>query len=352
MTLTDLHQQLGGVLAPDGIPLHYGNQADEYRAALEHAVLMERSHEGRLEIAGRDQLALLQRMSTNDVESLADGEGRPTIFTSPIGRILDRITVYRRGDVSLLLTEPGRSDAVRTYLQRNIFFNDDVRLTDLAPSTQQFVLHGPRASEALAALDSTLSALPPLHGKTVSIAGNDVFAARTKPLVGDAWVLVVPNAAAAEVWSALLAAGQPFGLRPAGSLTYNVLRIRAGRPGVGRELSNDYIPLEVGLWDEVSFQKGCYTGQEIIARMESRGRLAKTIVSLKLDAPVQAPAPLMLEGREAGTLTSSVQTPDGDVLGIGVVKTAAAQVGQTLSVGEHTATITRLAGVQPAQLSE
>ena len=64
---------------------------------------------------------------------------------------------------------------------------------------------------------------------------------------------------------------------PAGSLTYNVLRIRAGRPGVGHELSTDYIPLELGLWDEVSFTKGCYTGQEIIARMESRGGWRKRL---------------------------------------------------------------------------
>src|SRR5690606_27230476 len=118
---------------------------------------------------------------------------------------------------------------------------------------------------------------------------------------------IAPVESADRVWTALLAAGADHGLQPAGSLTYNVLRIRAGRPGVGRELSADYLPLEVGLWDEISFNKGCYTGQEIIARMESRSRLAKTIVTLALDALVEAPAPISIDEREVGTLTSSVQ---------------------------------------------
>ena len=352
MTLALVHQQSGAALAPDGIPRHYGDQKAEYHAALETAVLMDRSHEGRLESTGRDALDLIQRMSTNDVLSLANGEGRPTIFTSPIGRIIDRVTVYRRDEPLLLLSEPGRGNAVRQYLQRNIFFNDDVRIADLSGTTHLFALHGPRAASVLDSVSNGISALPPMSGQTISIGDASIFAARSKPLAGDSWILIVPNDAAAEVWTKLVEAGQAVGMRPAGSLTYNALRIRAGRPGVGRELSGDYIPLEVGLWDEVSFQKGCYTGQEIIARMESRGRLAKTIVTLELSGAVDAPAPLSLDGHDVGSLTSSVETPDGEYLGIGIVKVAAAQTGQVFSVGAHQAVVTRLPGAQPPQLAE
>ncbi len=140
---------------------------------------------------------------------------------------------------------------------------------------------------------------------------------RDQPLSGAHYRLIVPEAQAADVWAALLEAALTAGLIPAGSLTYNALRIRAGRPAAGHELSTDYLPLEVGLWDEISFTKGCYTGQEIIARMESRGRLAKVMVTLRLDAAVEAPAPISLEGREVGTLTSSVQTPDGERSALG-----------------------------------
>jgi aminomethyltransferase len=178
-----------------------------------------------------------------------------------------------------------------------------------------------------------------------------VLVARDKPIIGGHWRLVVPNEHAADVWAALLDANAE--LVPAGSLTYNALRIRAGRPGIGHELSPDYLPLEVGLWDEVSFTKGCYTGQEIIARMESRGKLAKTIVTLALDQWVEAPAKISSAGREIGALTSSAQTPDGELLGIGVVKVAAAELGTQVLVADGIAAqITGLPGAQPPTMLE
>ena len=112
---------------------------------------MDRSHEGRFEIAGSDRLDLLHRISTNDLLTLDAGEGRPTLFTNAIARILDRATIYHRGERALVIAEPGRGEALRRYLQRNIFFNDDARLIDLASTTRQFVLHGARCRRGLAA---------------------------------------------------------------------------------------------------------------------------------------------------------------------------------------------------------
>ncbi len=256
------------VLAADGIPLHYGDERREYHAALEAAVLMDRSHEGRFEIEGRDRLEVMHRISTNDLTSLQPGGGRPTIFTNANARILDRATIYNRGERALVLTEPGRGEALRHYLQRNIFFNDEARLIDLSESTRQFVLHGSNADAIGLRLAPDLA---PMHVTDRQIAGAKVVIMRDKPISGSHWRMVVPKEQADLVWDAILSLGAADGLIPAGSLTYGVLRIRAGRPGAGRELTTDYIPLELGLWDEVSFTKGCYTGQEIIARMESRG---------------------------------------------------------------------------------
>lgn len=344
-----LHQRYGATLAPDGIPLHYGDPLAELTAAREAAVLLDRSHEGRLSLRGRDRLALLQRMSTNDVAALQPGQGAPTIFTSPTGRILDRIMVYNHGDDVLALTEPGRGESVRGYLQRNIFFNDEVSVRDLAGETRLFAVHGPRADAILNELVPDWPAETPFPGRDVTLAGAMVFIGRIKPVSGAAWIVIAPNETAPAVYDALAGAGA----RPAGSLTYNVLRIASGRPGVGRELSADYIPLEVGLWDEVSFTKGCYTGQEIIARMESRGKLARTIVQIDLSAPVEAPAPLYVEtGRQAGTLTSSVSAPDGRHYGIGVVSLALAQPGLVLTTASGVqARILRRAGAQRPDLS-
>lgn len=343
--LHDLQAAVGARFAPDGIPLEYGDLRREYQAALDHVVLMDRSHEGRLELSGRDHLAIPHRLSTNDLESLHEGDRRATIFTNPNGRIIDRVTVYHRGETALMLTEPGRGEAVRSYLQRNIFFSDDMRITDLQPTTAQFTLHGTKADVVIDSLGGVMR-----DSANIEIAGVRVFVGRDVPLSGAHWRIIVPLDRADHAWTALLKAGAPHGIIPAGSLTYNVLRIRAGRPGVMRELSSDYIPLEVGLWDEISFTKGCYTGQEIIARMESRRRLAKTSVSVQLERYVEAPASVTLNGREVGKMTSSVQTPDGDAFGIAVVKLSAAKVGTAVIIGGVSGTISAFTGVQPVDL--
>lgn len=354
MNLQELQRSVGGVLAPDGIPLHFGDQQVEYHAALTTAVLMDRSHEGRFETIGRDRFEIINRISTNDVIHMVVGEGRPTILTSPTGRIIDRLVVYNRGETAVVTTEAGRSQAVLQYLQRQIFFNDEMRIVDLGAMTKQFVLHGPAAEAIVQTFAPEAGEHDYLECINVTVEGADVILLKRKPLVGSHWVLIVPNEQAATVWQAVMQNGAAHGLKAAGSLVYNALRIGAGRPAAGRELSTDYIPLEAGLWDEVSFKKGCYTGQEIIARMESRNRLAKAMVTLSLEQMVDSPAPLFNEGKEIGTLTSSVVTPKGDVVGIGFVKLAAAEIGQLLAAGkEQTSTrILSFAGAVAPMLEE
>mgnify|MGYP005851349271 CR=1 FL=1 len=342
-SLEAVHRSLGATLANDGIPLHYGDLAVEYHAAHETAVIMDRSHEGRLTITGRDRLAVLHRISTNHLERLTHGEGAPTVFTNANARILDRATVYHRGDEALLTAEPGRGSALRAYLQRSIFFNDEARISDLADSTRQFAIHGVKADESIAALLPDAQSIPAYGHRTIEIDGAALFIGRRAALIGSAWTVIAPTSAAGIVWSRLTAAA-----RPAGSLAYNILRVEAGRPGGGRELTEQYIPLEVSLWDEVSFNKGCYTGQEIIARMESRGRIARTIVCLHLNSAVDAPTALLSDGREVGTLTSSAQLPDGVHIGIGIVKIGEARIGRRFTTPNGAAVeITRLPGAQP-----
>lgn len=349
MTLEQFFRAQGAALAPDGIPLHFGDQAGEYQAALQQVVLMERSHEGRLQAGGRDRFALIQRMSTNDVAAMPPGTGRPTILTNPNGRIIDRLMVYHQGEQALITTEPGRGEAVRRYLQSQVFFNDDFRLNDLSAATRLFALHGPQADALVEALTGRAINTPSESYKLIT--ADELIFLQRKGLSGGHWAIIVPDETAEAAWLSIMKTGAAHGLRPAGSLIYNALRIRAGRPGVGRELSEQYIPLEAGLWDEVSFSKGCYTGQEIIARMESRSRLAKTMVQVRLSQMVDAPAPLLLDGKEIGALTSSVEAPDGQRYGIAFVKTAFAIPGTLLDAGAGQAEITALAGTQPSRLS-
>lgn len=351
--LKNYHQSLGATLADDGIPLHYGDLADEYHTAFNHAVIFDRSHEGRIILTGENRFEIVNRMSTNKIVEMPLHAGQPTIFTNATARILYRVVAYNRPEGLLIITEPGQGDAVANYLQRNIFYGDNVKVINLQSQTNHLAIHGQTADAIMQSLSQELADLPPLASTEIKHELATFTVLRRKSIIGSHWVIICPQRHTEAIHKQLLELGKSHGLKPAGSLTYNTLRIRSGRPA-GQELSTDYIPLEVGLWDEVSFSKGCYTGQEIIARMESRQKLAKTMVKLALSDFVQAPTTVYAGDKSVGTLTSSVQAPNGDIFANAVLKTDFAQPDTHLSVGDNhiTATVLDYAGEQPTFITD
>ena len=250
-----------------------------YEAASSGAVLIDRSAEGRFELRDRDRLDLLQRMSTNDLRALAIGQGRSTVLTTALARIIDRLILYERGDATAALTLAvcgvGRTATIRAWLQRHIFFQDKVQTRDVSAETCQFGLFGVNAGSVVSHFVPDASDLPMHHFYEFKLAGEIVLLARSYPLAGDGFTLIAAVAAREAI---LTAFGQAIGLTNVvqgtdGDTLYELLRIEAGLALAGSELSEDYLPLEAGLWDSISFSKGCYTGQEIIARMESRHQL-------------------------------------------------------------------------------
>ena len=351
LSLPEYHQQLGARLAPDDIPLDYGDEEAEYAAAIQGAIVLDRSHEGRILLEGESRFELVNRMSTNQMLGLSEFEGRATIFTKANGRILFRAICYNLPRGLLVVSEAGQGAALGAYLRRSIFFGDKVSVRDLSAETAQFALHGAKADAIIDCVANAQADIAPLFCIETEIAGQTMTLARRKSIEGGHWLLICPSAGAVALHRLLLKVGEAFDLRPAGSLTYNVLRIRSGRPA-GLELSADYIPLEVGLWDEVSFDKGCYTGQEIIARMESRQRVAKLLVHISMSDTVEAPAQVFAAERAAGRLTSCAKAPDGQVFALAVLKRDFARPGTALQVGESLQAAEALdyAGAQPAFL--
>ncbi len=347
--LAGYHQNLGALLAADGIPLHYGDLRSEYHAALEGAILLDRSHEGRILLEGESRFNLINRMSTNELLGMSVFEGRPTVFTNANARILFRAMCYNLPGGLLMISEPGQGQALSDLLRRNIFYSDKVTVRDQSLTTAQFAIHGPNAGRIMGQFGVELPPPADCFAYEIALDRTNATAAQRRSIVGGHWVIICPAASALAIHRQVLRLGQPFALQPAGSLTYNTLRIRSGRPA-GPELSPEYIPLEVGLWDEVNFEKGCYTGQEIIARMESRQRLAKVMVSLELTHLVNAPAAVYSDGKECGKLTSSAASPDGEIFALAVIKTAGARPGTVLEVGDarRPARVNGYAGLQPA----
>lgn len=290
---------------------------EAYQAAYQTAVFVDRSNLALFKFSGDSRLEIIDRISTQSVQGLESGEGTATVLTTDIGRVIDRLLLYASSDAVYALAGEGHRDPLAQYLMRNVFFNDDFHLEDLTGETAVFAVYGPQAGEKLAAAGFSETDLPLHHWRQAEVAGHTAYLHRTDPVAGDGYFVMVDVSGREALRDHLAASG----VIPINDETFNLLRIEAGLPRFGRELTLDYIPLEANLWDDVSFDKGCYTGQEIIARMESRGRLAKRLVRLRPEAPVAAGSDVQANGRGAGTVTSAATGPEGPVA-LAYVKTA------------------------------
>jgi folate-binding protein YgfZ len=303
-------------------PRHYGDPAAELRAALAACVLADGSNLARLVATGPDYLDLLHRLSTGDVVALGPGQGRPTILTTPKGRIVERLFLHHLGERGVLsVGGPGSGPRVLEHLARYTFA-ERTELAEVTGETFQFLLVGPGAARALDAIG--LEPPDPFHVRHGSVRGVDVSLLGQDGLSGDGYSVYGPTARAVEVWEALLDGVRRAGGRPAGDEPLEARRVLCGLPAAGHELTEEHNPLEAGQRDAVSFSKGCYVGQEVVARLRTYDKVARVLVGLELQAGVELPAigtRLFDESRAVGELTSVVVAPGRDVpIGLGYVK--------------------------------
>ena len=279
------------------------------------AVFVDRSNLGMLKLTGGTRVDLIHRMSTQDLRNMQTGEGRATVLTTDIGRIIDRVIVYAATDKAYLLTGENVGDPIARYLMRYVFFNDDFQLEDLTSQTAIFGVYGAQASERLAQVGFPETDLPLHHWREVTIDGVTLYLHSADSIAGGGYFVMCHMSEQAQIAEKLAAVG----ILSVDEPTFDYLRIEAGLPRFGRELTEDFIPLETGLWDDVSFSKGCYIGQEIIARMDSRGRLAKKMVRFSAESPLEL-GEIRSNGKKAGTLTS-VANSEGGSVALGYVRT-------------------------------
>lgn len=306
----------------------------DYAAALTGAVFFSQPQAGLLSLNGPDRIAFLQRQTTGDVARLSAGRGLLTVLTSPVAHILDVFYLFidpQESDAAAAqetiyaITLPGRGPSTAGYLKRRIFFNDNLTLSDLSGEKSQIDLFGPAAVEALTALGA--SALPnPGQLATLKIGAARPTLLRMPESIGLGYRILVPVSAAADLADSLKACG-------AVSLSqesYEVLRVEAGLPGAGHELTEEFNPLETNLREAVSDSKGCYTGQEVIARQITYDKVTRRLVGLKLDAAVPPGTALRKEAKPAGVITSVVDSPRFGPIALAVVKRPHFEIGEEL----------------------
>jgi folate-binding protein YgfZ len=279
-------------------------------AAEAACAVADRSDLGRLIATGPDLLGLLQRLSTGDVKDLRPGEGRPTVLTNARGRIVERLFVHHLGgDGVLLVAGPGGAPRVLAHLGR-FTFSENTGLSDVTATTFAFALLGPRWAETAKA--AGIPDLAPHGCSACLLAGARVHAARTNGFDAEGALVIGPTDASGRVRAALVDAANSQGGGAIEADALEAWRILSGFPASGHELTEEHNPLEAGLREAVSFTKGCYVGQEVVARLNTYGKVSRVLVRLELEpgAPVPAPGAAVLQGGSPiGAVTSAIRPP-------------------------------------------
>ncbi|HEX8148674.1 MAG TPA: glycine cleavage T C-terminal barrel domain-containing protein [Pyrinomonadaceae bacterium] len=312
--LEESHRRAGALFVQqDGCvaAASYGDTAAEYEAVRGGgAGLFDLSARGRVEVSGAEAVQFLNGMLTNDVARLEEGAWMHAAFPNPQGRLLASTRVLKRGGAFLFDTEAATYPGVLKHLER-FTLAGDFRVRDLTAQTVLLSAQGARAADFVgAALGAAAAATARGRVTLAPFGGAEVTVIRATHTAEDGFDIFADAADAEPLWDALTASGA----RPAGGDALEVLRVEAGVPRYGVDASDANVVLEV--LDEaeaVSYTKGCYAGQEIIARIHWRGHVAKRLAGAVFDRDAEPPSDARLrdcaQGREAGRITSSVFSP-------------------------------------------
>ncbi|MEE6259311.1 CAF17-like 4Fe-4S cluster assembly/insertion protein YgfZ [Plantactinospora sonchi] len=317
------------------VAAHYGDPMREQRLLATDVGLVDRSHRGVIAVPGAERTSWLHTLTSQHLERLRAGQGSELLVLSPHGHVEQHAMVAEDGGTVWLDTEPGDTGALLTYLEKMRFFSQ-VDPRDVTADWALLSLVGPRAVEAVGVLGVTGLGEPdvlPVPGPKFtagSVPARPSIVYDVRPLPAGGWArrvrlgvdLLVPRPELTRVVDELTAAG--IGL--AGLWAYEALRVAAKLPRVGSETDHRTIPAEVGLvGPAVHLEKGCYRGQETVARVHNLGRPPRRLVLLHLDGVTtdQLPAvgtPVTVDGRTVGFVGTAVRHHELGMVALAVLK--------------------------------
>jgi folate-binding protein YgfZ len=308
LALHTLHQALGASFTSVGnreLVDAYEDLAAEHRAARQSVALFDASARDIVQVVGEDRLSFLHGMVTNDVKGLPENGTAYAAMLTPKGAMVADCRVLRRKDDVLLDTEPGMGARLREFLEKYLI-SEDAELRDANAEWAILSLVGPRAK------DLAPEGMPSL---VFGPGGVD---------------LLVPRAQLQATFERL----KGEGATPIGFRAWETLRIENGVPRFGQDMDESTIPLEANLERAIHYSKGCYIGQEVIARATFRGHMNRKLTRLLLGALQPAPrTELLRNGKKVGWITSAVPSPTlGQVIALGYVHRDSLEPGTKLDL--------------------
>jgi folate-binding protein YgfZ len=344
--LAELHRAAGarmGTWFGCALPDEFGDWREEYRFARESVALVDKNYRAYLEFTGPDRVRYLNAILTNNIKDLKENHGNVSLFLNPQGHIQAEIETYAMADKLFCVSYAMMRERLVAGLDKYIIM-DDVTLADQTEVYATVAMEGPKAAEVVKEVSGVdLQERSELESREVSVGAISCGLVKRSPGGGEFLVL---REQAEALWKILAAAARKHGGGPMGYTALNALRLELGVPWFGYDFGEKQIPHEAGLQDShISYTKGCYTGQEIVERVRSRGQVNRSRVALKFDAKElpAANAPLLVEGKEFGYVTRSAFSPARNAfIGMGYVRREKAAAGEVLEVSGGTATVYEL----------
>ncbi|MGD6980981.1 MULTISPECIES: glycine cleavage system aminomethyltransferase GcvT [Citricoccus] len=341
--LHEEHAALGASFTDFGgwdMPLKYGSELAEHHAVRNAAGLFDLSHMGEIRVTGEQAAAFLNTALVGNLAAIAVGRAKYSLLCTPQGGIIDDLISYRLGDDEyLVVPNAGNAGVVAQTLQERAA-GFDVTVVDESDRTSLVAVQGPAAEAILlelipAAEQGQVTSLRYYAFAGATVAGTSVLLARTGYTGEDGFELYVANADAATLWAALLEAGEQHGLIPCGLASRDSLRLEAGMPLYGQELTLDTEPFSAGLGPVVSFTKDeDFIGREALQALKATGTPRRLVGMRGRGRRAARPGyPVVADGRHVGEVTSGAPSPTlGHPIALAYVETAFAEPGSTVTI--------------------
>ena len=314
--LHEHHAKLGATfeeVAGWDMPAHYGEWVAEYQAVRQAVGLSDLSHRGKIRVTGDDRVKWLQGLISNDILPLQPGQGRYSSFLTHKGKMLGYFRVYTLPD-SVWVEDVGEvGDATFQALRKFLLYGIKAKMENCAESWWLLLVSGPNACATVsAAFGVEMSDLTPVSAIAAKIGGQTAFVLRTEETGENDLEILLPTDILPTAWERLMEAGAAYGIKAVGGYAREALRIEAGLPKAGPDLNEEIVPPEANLEGKAfSLNKGCYPGQEVVARMDTYGNVRRKLVGIVMNGTIIPPrgAKLFSGDREVGWVSSATDSP-------------------------------------------